>query len=333
MILVTGVAGFIGLHVAQRLLADGRQVVGVDSLGPSPDPALRGRRLALLLGQPGFRFEQIDLADPEAAAGLFGGERFEWVIHLAAQTGVRQSAEQPLACVMNNLVGFVNVLEGCRGNGTGHLVYASSSSVYGANVRLPFSERDPADHPLSLYGATKRSNELLAHSYSHLYRLPATGLRFFTVYGPWGRPDMAPMLFARAIMRGEPIEVFDDGRMLRDFTCVDDVAEAVVRLAARPAVPDPHFDPAAPDPGSSCAPHRVYNVGNQQPVMLTDFIAALEHALGRKARRLARPRHGADMRATCADTRALQAALDWTPSTPLATGLERFVRWYESCHA
>jgi UDP-glucuronate 4-epimerase len=333
MILVTGVAGFIGLHVAQRLLADGRQVVGVDSLGPSPDPVLRGRRLALLLEQPGFRFEQVDLADAGAAAALFGGAPFECVIHLAAQTGVRQSAAQPLPCVMDNLVGFLNVLEGCRARPTGHLVYASSSSVYGANARLPFSEHDPADHPLSLYGATKRSNELLAHSYSHLYRLPATGLRFFTVYGPWGRPDMAPMLFARAITRGEPIEVFDDGRMLRDFTFVDDIAEAVVRLAARPATPDPGFDPAAPDPASSCAPHRVYNVGNQQPVVLSDFIDALELALGRKARRLARPRHGADMRATCADTRALRAALDWIPDTPLATGIARFVRWYESSYA
>jgi UDP-glucuronate 4-epimerase len=333
MILVTGVAGFIGMHVVRRLLADGRQVVGVDSLGPCPDPALRGRRLALLLDQPGFSFVQADLADAAAAAGLFAAARFEWVIHLAAQTGVRQSADQPLACVMNNLVGFVNLLEGCRNSGPAHLVYASSSSVYGANGRLPFSEQDPADHPLSLYGATKRSDELLAHSYSHLYRLPATGLRFFTVYGPWGRPDMAPMLFARAIMCGEPIEVYDQGRMLRDFTCVDDVAEAVVRLAAQPATPDPGFDPLQPSPAASCAPHRVYNVGNQQPVLLSDFIDALELALGRKAQRLARPRHEADMRATCADTRALQAALDWTPHTPLATGIARFVRWYESYHA
>jgi len=333
MILLTGVAGFIGLHVARRLLAQGQPVLGVDHMGPCPEPMLKERRLALLQGEPGFRFSQTDLAEPRAVQDLFAGERFDCVIHLAAQTGVRYSAQHPLECVMNNLVGFANVLENCRLHGVGHLVYASSSSVYGANRRLPFSEHDPADHPVSLYAATKRSDELLAHSYSHLYGLPTTGLRFFTVYGPWGRPDMAPMLFAHAITRGEPLKVFNSGQMQRDFTYIDDVVESVVRLAAQPAAADPGFDPVHPDPATSHAPYRIYNVGNQHPVELTAFIAALEQALGRRAERVMHPMPGADMLSTCADTRELEQAIQWSPATPLATGIGHFVRWYQSYYA
>lgn len=333
MILLTGVAGFIGMHVARRLLDEGNEVLGVDHMGPCVDPALKQQRLDGLLGRPGFRFERLDLADTAAAGRLFGGAPFDCVIHLAAQTGVRYSAEHPHECVMNNVVGFANVIEACRRHGVGHLLYASSSSTYGANRLLPYSEHHPADHPVSLYAATKRSDELLAHSYSHLYGLPTTGLRFFTVYGPWGRPDMAPMLFARAITRGEPIQVFNGGKMQRDFTYVDDVVESVVRLAARPAEPDPRFDPAHPDPATSYAPYRIYNVGNQQPVELNEFIAALEEALGRTARRVPRPMPEADMLATCADTRDLEQAIHWIPATPLETGIARFVSWYEGYHA
>jgi UDP-glucuronate 4-epimerase len=333
MILLTGVAGFIGMHVARRLLGQGHEVLGVDHMGPCTDPVLKQRRLAVLGDEPGFRFTQTDLADTAAAAQLFDGQRFDSVIHLAAQTGVRYSAEHPHECVMNNVVGFANVIENCRRNAVGHLLYASSSSTYGANRRLPFSEHHPADHPVSLYAATKRSDELLAHCYSHLYGLPTTGLRFFTVYGPWGRPDMAPMLFAHAIAQGRPIEVFNSGKMLRDFTYVDDVVESVVRLVQQPAAPDPGFDPEHPDPATSYAPYRIYNVGNQQPVELLEFIAALELALGRTAERLMRPMPGADMVATCADTRDLAHAIHWTPATPLATGIGRFARWYENYHA
>jgi UDP-glucuronate 4-epimerase len=333
MILVTGVAGFIGMHVARRLLEQGTRVLGVDHMGPCPEPALRQSRLALLRDEPLFEFVQLDLADHDAVAELFRGRHFDCVIHLAAQTGVRYSAEHPHECVMNNVVGFANVIESCRLHQAGHLVYASSSSTYGANRQLPFSEHHPADHPVSLYAATKRSDELLAHSYSHLYALPTTGLRFFTVYGPWGRPDMAPMLFAHAIVRGRPIEVFNGGKMVRDFTYVDDVVESVLRLAAQPAEPDTAFDPQHPDPATSYAPYRIYNVGNQQAVELNDFIEALEQALGRKAERVARPMPGADMQATCADTRELAHAIRWTPATPLATGIGNFVRWYEHYYA
>jgi UDP-glucuronate 4-epimerase len=333
MILLTGVAGFIGMHVTRRLLAQGHEVLGIDHMGPGPDPALKARRLADVVDAPGFRFTRVDLADSAATAHLFDEQRFDCVIHLAAQTGVRYSAEHPHECVMNNVVGFANVIEHCRRQQVGHLLYASSSSTYGANRQLPFSEHHAVDHPVSLYAATKRSDELLAHSYSHLYRLPTTGLRFFTVYGPWGRPDMAPMLFAHAIAQGRPIEVFNGGNMLRDFTYIDDVVESVVRLMEQPAAPDPAFDPDHPDPATSYAPYRIYNVGNQQPVALLEFIEALEQALGRKAQQLMRPMPGADMLATCADTRDLEHAIHWTPATPLATGIERFVRWYESYYA
>jgi UDP-glucuronate 4-epimerase len=333
MILVTGVAGFIGMHVARRLLRQGHTVRGVDHMGPCVDPALKEKRLAVLRDEACFQFDKIDLTDIDATTRLFDGNAFDCVIHLAAQTGVRYSAEHPYECVMNNLVGFANVLEQCRRHNVAHLLYASSSSTYGANRRLPFSEHHAADHPVSLYAATKRSDELLAHSYSHLYGLPTTGLRFFTVYGPWGRPDMAPMLFARAIAQGRPIELFNAGKMLRDFTYIDDVVESVVRLAARPAAPDPGFDPARPDPATSHAPYRIYNVGNQTPVELLEFIDALEAALGRRAPRLMRPMPDADMLATCADTRDLEDAIQWSPATPLADGIGRFVRWYQSYHA
>jgi UDP-glucuronate 4-epimerase len=336
MILLTGVAGFIGMHVARRLLADGQEVVGIDHLGPCAAPGLKEQRLAALVDVPGFRFHRLDLAEGAALEGLFREHRFRLVIHLAAQTGVRYSSEHPHESVMNNVVGFARVLECSRRHGVGHIVYASSSSTYGANRRLPFNEHDPADHPLSVYAATKRSGELLAHSYSHLYGLPATGLRFFTVYGLWGRPDMAPMLFANAIAAGRPIEVYNGGHILRDFTYVDDVVEAVLRLAARPAEPWPDFDPLHPDPATSHAPFRIYNVGNQQPVRLSEFIDALEEALGRRAERLARPMPGADMVATCADTHDLQEAIGWIPATPLRAGIGRFVDWfrqYEACRA
>jgi UDP-glucuronate 4-epimerase len=333
MILLTGVAGFIGMHVAHRLLAEGEPVLGVDHMGPCAEPALKERRLAELLMQSDFRFSKTDLSDSAAAEALFASERIDCVIHLAAQTGVRYSAEHPLECVMNNVVAFGNVLEQCRRHDVEHLIYASSSSIYGANRQLPFSEHHAADHPVSLYAATKRSDELLAHCYSHLYGLPTTGLRFFTVYGPWGRPDMAPMLFAHAIKRGQPIEVFNSGKMQRDFTYIDDVVESVVRLAATPAAPDPGFDPVHPAPPTSYAPFRIYNVGNQQPVELTAFIGALEQALGRQAERVMRPLPGADMVSTCADTRELAQAIQWSPATPLADGIGQFVRWYESYYA
>jgi UDP-glucuronate 4-epimerase len=331
MILVTGVAGFIGMHVARRLLGVGVPVFGVDNMGPCADPALKQKRLEMLLDMRGFRFAGLDVADAAALGELFDGQQFDAVIHLAAQTGVRHCSEQPHTCVMSNVVGFANVIECCRRHASAHLLYASSSSAYGANRRMPFSEHDAAGHPISLYAATKRSNELLAHSYSHLYKLPTTGLRFFTVYGPWGRPDMAPMLFAHAIARGEPIHLFNGGNMLRDFTYVDDVVEAVLRLVRQPALPDPAFDPVNPDPATSDAPYRIYNVGNQQPVVLGEFIDALEAAMGSTAERRVQPMPAADMQATCADTRALQQATGWTPRTALADGVGRFVDWYR-CH-
>jgi UDP-glucuronate 4-epimerase len=335
MILLTGVAGFIGMHVARSLLQRGHAVLGVDSLRPhgAIEPALKTARLALLTREPGFTFLQRDLSDLGALDDVFASGPFDSVVHLAAQTGVRQSAQDPHGCVLSNVVAFANLLESCRLHGVGHVLYASSSSTYGANLRLPFSEHDSADHPVSLYAATKRSDELLAHSYSHQYGLPTTGLRFFTVYGPWGRPDMAPMLFANAISQGRPIEVFNEGKMLRDFTYIDDVVEAVTRLLARPAAPDPAFDPAHPDPASSCAPYRIYNVGNQQSVPLIDFIEALETAFGRRAHKVLCPMHNADMVATCADMHELEDALHWTPATPLATGIGHFARWYQSYYA
>jgi len=328
-ILVTGCAGFIGMHVATALLARGDQVVGVDNLNDYYDVGLKEARLARLTAQPGFRFLRLDVGDAAASAALFAAERFDAVAHLAAQAGVRHSLRQPLAYIHSNLTGFANVLEGCRHGGVGHLVYASSSSVYGGNRKVPFAESDPVDHPVSLYAATKIANESMAHSYSHLYGLPCTGLRFFTVYGPWGRPDMSPVLFARAIMEGRPIEVFNHGDMARDFTYIDDIVEGVVRVLDRPAAPDPAWDALHPDPATSSAPWRVYNLGNHQAVRLTDYIATLEAALGRVAQKVYLPMQPGDVPETCADTARLAAATGFAPHTPLAAGLAQFAGWFK----
>jgi len=332
-VLVTGAAGFIGAAVAEQLLARGEQVVGVDSLNAYYDPALKRARLERLQAQTArapsrWRFHQLDIADGAAMAELFAAVRPQRVIHLAAQAGVRYSLENPGAYVQSNLVGMGHVLEGCRHQGVEHLVYASSSSVYGGNRNLPFAEHQAVNHPVSLYAATKKANELMAHSYSHLYGLPATGLRLFTVYGPWGRPDMAPMLFARAILAGEPIRVFNHGQMRRDFTYIDDVVEGVIRCLDKPATANPAFDAAAPDPATSWAPHRLFNIGNAQPEELLDFIALLEQALGRMAIQDLQPVKPGDVEATAADTRALEAWVGFRPSTPPALGVERFAAWY-----
>jgi len=327
-ILLTGAAGFIGMHVAERLLEAGHRVVGVDNLNTYYDPALKDARLARLAGSPGFSFERLDLADRETTARLFETLRPAVVIHLAAQAGVRYSLVNPAAYIDSNLVAFGNVLEGCRQHAVGHLVYASSSSVYGTNTRMPFAVTDAVDHPVSLYAATKKANELMAHTYSHLFTLPTTGLRFFTVYGPWGRPDMAPMLFTKAILEGRPIEVFNEGRMLRDFTYIDDIVEGVVRVAARPPQANANFDRSRPDPGRSWAPYRIYNIGNNQPVELDTFITTLEAAIGRKAERILKPMQPGDVPATFADVDDLAHDVGFKPSTPLAEGLARFVAWY-----
>jgi len=327
-ILVTGAAGFIGMHVTERLLAAGDEVVGIDNLNDYYDVRLKEARLERLRQHAGFRFEKLDVADDDGMRTLFSQARFARVIHLAAQAGVRYSLENPQAYVRSNLAGFVNVLEGCRYNEVAHLVYASSSSVYGGNTRLPFSEHDRVDHPVSLYAASKKSNELMAHTYSHLFGLPTTGLRFFTVYGPWGRPDMALFLFTKAILAGDPIEVFNHGRMQRDFTYVDDVAEGVVRIAGQPAQPSPAFDPAEPDPATSWAPYRLYNIGNQSPVNLMDYIEAIEHCVGKKAEKNFLPMQAGDVAATHADIGELQQAVGFAPSTTVEEGVRRFVEWY-----
>ena len=330
-VLVTGVAGFIGMHVAQRLLARGDTVVGIDSLNAYYDPALKAARLEQLARHEqaaSLRFEKLDVADGAALDALFARERFDRVVHLAAQAGVRYSIDNPLAYGEANLSGFLNVLEACRHHPVAHLVYASSSSVYGGNAKMPFSEADSVDHPVSLYAATKKANELMAHTYSHLYGTPTTGLRFFTVYGPWGRPDMAYFSFTRDILAGQPIAVYNDGRMMRDFTYIDDIVDGVVAVLDKPATPDPAFDPLAPHPGRSRAPYRVFNIGNQDPVALGEFIATIERALGVEALKVFKPMQPGDVVATHADVSALR---DWTgvsPRTPLATGIERFVDWY-----
>jgi UDP-glucuronate 4-epimerase len=329
-ILVTGAAGFIGYHVAERLLARGDTVVGLDNLNAYYDVALKEARLARLATQSGFRFAKLDLADREGVAALFAREEFRRVVHLAAQAGVRYSLENPHAYVDSNLAGFANILEGCRRAAVEHLVYASSSSVYGGNTRMPFSEHDNIDHPISLYAATKKANELMAHTYSHLFRLPTTGLRFFTVYGPWGRPDMALFLFTKAILDGRPIALFNHGNMVRDFTYIDDVVEGVVRVLDRPAEPDPAFDPAQPNPGTSNAPYRVFNIGNCQPTPLADYIDALETALGRKAARTYLPMQPGDVPATAANTDELHAWAAFKPDTPVGEGVRRFVEWYRT---
>jgi UDP-glucuronate 4-epimerase len=329
-VLVTGAAGFIGFHVSRRLLSRGDTVTGFDNLNPYYDPQLKRDRLALLTSEPGFRFVEGDLADRDAIPKLFAEGRFDRVVHLAAQAGVRYSLQNPHAYVDANLTGFVNILEGCRHSGVEHLVYASSSSVYGANTTMPFSVHHNVDHPVSLYAATKKANELLAHSYAHLFQLPTTGLRFFTVYGPWGRPDMALFLFTRAILAGQPIDVFNEGRMRRDFTYIDDIAEGVLRVLDRPAIPNPNWTGSDPDPGSSAAPWRVYNIGNNQPVELLELITTLENALGKKAIRNLLPMQPGDVPATYADIDDLARDTGFRPATPLAKGVGEFVGWYRS---
>lgn len=327
-ILVTGAAGFIGMHVAQILLARGDRVVGIDNLNDYYDPRIKQARLARLTPQPEFRFERLDVADRDAVARLFAAEKFDRVVHLAAQAGVRYSLVNPQAYIDSNLVGFTNILEGCRHHGVQHLAYASSSSVYGGNTAMPFSEHHNVDHPVSLYAATKKANELMAHTYSHLFGLPTTGLRFFTVYGPWGRPDMALFLFTKAILEDRPIDVYNHGRMVRDFTYIDDIAEGVVRVLDRPAIADPGFDAAAPDPARSNAPYRVFNIGNDAPVQLMAFIEAIESALGRSARKNFLPLQPGDVPATRADVSELATWTGFRPATPVREGVARFVAWY-----
>ena len=327
-VLVTGAAGFIGMHTALRLLERGDEVVGFDSLNAYYDPALKAARLARLRAQPGFTFVQGGLEDRAAVTGLFADARPDRVVNLAAQAGVRYSIEDPQAYVDANLVGFANVLEASKDVGVEHLVYASSSSVYGANTKLPFSVADAVDHPVSLYAATKKANELMAHTYSHLFRLPTTGLRFFTVYGPWGRPDMALFLFTKAILAGEPIRIFNHGRMRRDFTYIDDIVEGLIRVLDTPAAPDPAFDPADPDPSTSSAPYRIFNIGNDQPTELLRYVDVLEAELGVTAIRHLEDIQPGDVPATWADVDALRDAVGFTPATPVEEGVRRFVAWY-----
>lgn len=329
-ILVTGAAGFIGFHLTKRLLAAGLTVVGVDNLNPYYDVRLKEDRLDRLLPEPGFRFVRLDLADRDGTAALFAREKPARVVHLAAQAGVRYSLTNPHAYIEANLVGFLHILEGCRNHGVRHLVYASSSSVYGGNTRMPFSVRDNVDHPVSLYAATKKANELMAHAYAVLYGLPCTGLRFFTVYGPWGRPDMALFLFTRAILAGEPIDVYNHGRMQRDFTYIDDIVEGISRVLDRIPQPDPDWRGEAPNPATSFAPYRIYNIGNNAPVALTDFIDAIEAALGRKAVRNLLPLQPGDVPATYADVDDLVADAGFKPATPIAAGIREFVAWYRA---
>jgi len=332
-ILVTGAAGFIGMHVTQRLLARGDTVVGVDNLNDYYDVALKQARLDRLLPHPGFSFHKMDVADRQGMVELFTRVGPQRVIHLAAQAGVRYSLINPHAYVDSNLVGFVNILEGCRHAGVEHLAYASSSSVYGGNTALPFSEHQNVDHPVSLYAATKKANELMAHTYSHLFRLPTTGLRFFTVYGPWGRPDMALFLFTRAMLDGRPIDVFNHGQMVRDFTYIDDIVEGVVRVIDKPAQPAPGYDPAAPDPATSNGPYRVFNIGNNRPTPLMDYIRALEQALGITAQKNFLPLQPGDVPATAASTDELNAWVGFRPDTSVETGVARFVDWYKGYYS
>jgi UDP-glucuronate 4-epimerase len=327
-ILVTGAAGFIGYHLCRALLSRGDTVVGLDNVNHYYDPQLKRDRLARLVGEPAFRFEQVDLADRQAMSDLFQAAGCEIVLHMAAQAGVRYSLTHPHAYAESNLTGFLHVLEGCRQTGVRHLVYASSSSVYGANTKMPFSVHHNVDHPLSLYAASKKANELMAHAYSHLYQLPTTGLRFFTVYGPWGRPDMAVFLFTEAILAGRTIDVYNHGRMQRDFTYIDDIVEGVIRVADRTADSNRDWRGDAPDPGSSLAPYKIYNIGNHQPVQLLEMIETLERCLGRKAAKNFLPMQAGDVPATFADVDDLARDVGFQPRTPLATGIARFVEWY-----
>ena len=327
-VLVTGAAGFIGMHCIERLLARGDQVVGIDNLNDYYDVALKESRLSRIADHAAFRFQRVSIEDKEAMAGIFAEEKPDRVIHLAAQAGVRYSLENPHAYIDANLQGFMNILEGCRHNDVAHLAYASSSSVYGGNAQMPFSEHHSVDHPVSLYAATKKANELMAHTYSHLYGLPTTGLRFFTVYGPWGRPDMALFLFTDAIRNGRPIDVFNQGAMVRDFTYIDDIVEGVIRVLDKTATPDPDFDPMNPDPGTSTAPFRVFNIGNGNPTPLMDYIGALEDALGMTAEKNMMPMQPGDVPATSADTSELRDWVGFAPNTDVRDGVQRFVDWY-----
>ena len=327
-VLVTGAVGFIGYHVARRLLVDGYDVIGLDNINTYYDPALKQARLKQLSAFPNFRFEQRDLADREGMAALFATHKFPFVVHLAAQAGVRYSLIDPHAYIDANITGFLNILEGCRHHGCRHLLYASSSSVYGANTRIPFSTEDNVDHPVSLYGATKKANELMAHSYSHLFNLPATGLRFFTVYGPWGRPDMAYWLFTEAISEGRPIKLFNHGDVRRDFTYIDDIVESIVRLMTHPAAGNPDWSGDDPDPASSRAPWRVFNIGNHDAVEVTRLVDLIEEAVGKKAKRELLPMQPGDVYETFADVTALQQAVDFAPKTPIGDGIRSFVSWY-----
>jgi UDP-glucuronate 4-epimerase len=328
--LVTGAAGFIGFHTAMRLLDRGDVVVGVDNVNDYYDPKLKEARLAQLERRNGFAFHRLNIADGAVMASLFRSEKFDKVIHLAAQAGVRYGQENPNAYIESNIVGTQSILEGCRHNGIQHLVLASSSSVYGANTAMPFSVHDNVDHPLSLYAATKKANELAAHTYAHLYRIPVTALRFFTVYGPWGRPDMAPIKFTQRILAGEPIEVFNNGHHARDFTYIDDVVEGVLRTADKIAEPNPNWSGDHPDPATSSAPYRLYNIGNSSPVELMDFIATIEKAVGREAKKIFLPMQPGDVHTTFANVGDLVRDVGFKPETSLADGIARFVTWYRS---
>jgi UDP-glucuronate 4-epimerase len=329
-ILVTGCAGFIGSSAVRRLVDRGDEVVGVDNVNDYYDVNLKRARLARLSHLVGFRFVEADITRLDALLDLFEGTQFDAVLHLAAQAGVRYSLVDPLAYTHSNLLGFTNILEACRLRGVGHLVYASTSSVYGGNEKLPFSEHDAVDHPVSFYAATKKANELMAHAYSHIYQLPTTGLRFFTVYGPWGRPDMSPMLFARAILDGAPIRIFNHGAMSRDFTYIDDVIECVTRVIDQPARSNPDYQPMTPDAASSQAPYRIYNVGNQHPVTLLEYIETLESVIGKSAIKVMEGMQAGDVRATHADVTLLQNAIGTLPSTTLRDGLQHFATWFKS---
>ena len=331
-VLLTGAAGFIGMHCAERLIARGDTVIGVDNFNGYYEVSLKEARLARIADHDNFSMHRMAVEDREAMAALFASEKPDRVIHLAAQAGVRYSIDNPHAYIDANLQGFMNILEGCRHNKVEHLVYASSSSVYGGNEQMPFSEHHSVDHPVSLYAATKKANELMAHTYSHLYELPTTGLRFFTVYGPWGRPDMAPIKFARTILRGEAIDVYNNGEMARDFTYIDDIVEGVIRVLDKAAVSNPDFDPLSPDPQSSHAPFRVFNIGNGNPTPLMDYIAALEEALGITAQKNMMPMQPGDVPATGADTTELRKWVDFAPNTDVRDGVKKFVDWYIAYH-
>jgi UDP-glucuronate 4-epimerase len=332
-ILVTGAAGFIGFHLSRRLLDEGDFVIGLDNLNSYYDVTLKEARLAIIEKHENFRFFRTDLADRQAIKGLFETEQPDIVVNLAAQAGVRYSLTNPHAYIDCNLVGFMNILEECRHHHVKHLIFASSSSVYGANTHMPFSVHDNVDHPLSLYAATKKANELMAHTYASLYKLPCTGLRFFTVYGPWGRPDMALFLFTKAIFEGRPIDIFNNGKMQRDFTYIDDIVEGLVRVAAKIPTPNPAWNGNYPDPSSSFSPYKIYNIGNNNPVLLMDFIEQIEKALGKKARKNFLPMQPGDVPATYADVDDLMTDVGFKPATPIHTGIQRFVSWYRSYYS